>query len=313
MYHNKIPHGIMFHHFHGGKHIPSQGSISSDDLVKILEYIGVKRFLSPSEWLEGLSKKALKDEDLCLTFDDGLLSQADIALPVLEHYGLRGFWFVYSSVFEGQLANLEIYRLFRTKYFNKLDDFYEIFFKKSAEAGIPIAVEEKLLQEQRKNYPFYSVNDIKLRFLRDQALGPEKYEKLMDSLLADFRVSKRDLAKDLWMANSDLKYLSDGGHNIGLHSYSHPTALADLSFKGQLEEYQKNYFHLEKICGKNPVTASHPCNSYNEDTVKVLEQLGIQCGFRANMFPRQGAGKLNASNFEIAREDHANLMATLKA
>ena len=40
MYYNKLPHGIMFHHFHNEKYIPSRGSISGDDLKKLLEYIG---------------------------------------------------------------------------------------------------------------------------------------------------------------------------------------------------------------------------------------------------------------------------------
>jgi len=310
-YRKDIPHGIMFHHFHGDKHLPSQGSISSDGFKKILEYIGIERFLSPDEWLEKLFKKALKNEDLCLTFDDGLLSQIEVALPVLEHYGLRGFWFAYSGVFEGGIENLEIYRLFRTKYFSNINEFYGLFFKKAAEAGAPAEAEGKIISEQQKLYPFYSVNDIKFRILRDKILGPQKYEKLMDSLLADYRVSKEDLAKGLWMADNDLKYLSGSGHNIGLHSYSHPTTLAGLSFENQLGEYQKNYFHLEKVCGKKPVAVSHPCNSYNEDTMEVLGRLGIQCGFRANMFPCQEGGRLNASNLEIAREDHANLMRML--
>jgi peptidoglycan/xylan/chitin deacetylase (PgdA/CDA1 family) len=307
-YLKKVPHGIMFHHFHNEKHPKSQGSISEDDFVKILDYVGYDKILSPEEWLERLAKNKLGPEDICLTFDDGLLSQMDVALPVLERLNLKAFWFVYSSVFEGGIENLEIYRSFRAKYFNVIDDFYESFFKKVAEAGAQTAVEGRIIKEQQKLYPFYSVNDVKFRFLRDKILGQKRYEKLMDFMLEEYQITKQDLSKDLWMSNKDLKYLSDSGHDVGLHSYSHPTALADLFLQEQLKEYQKNYFHLERVCGKEPAVMSHPCNSYNGDTLKVLNQLGIICGFRANMFPRQEVDGLNASNLEFAREDHANLM-----
>lgn len=314
-YRNDIPHGIMFHHFHDGKHIPSQGSISSDDLKKLLEHIGIERFLSPDEWLEKLAKKELKNEDLCLTFDDGLLSQADVALPVLEHYKLKAFWFVYSGVFEGKLGNLEIYRFFRTKYFKNIDDFYNLFFERFAKLEVTAPanpdLEKEGVRELRRTFPFYSENDAKFRFLRDQVLGKENYENLTDSILEEYGADKSEIAKNLWMSDKDLRQLNNSGHLIGLHSYSHSTALADLSFQEQFEEYQKNYSHLEEVCGKKPVAMAHPCNSYSNDTLAILKQLGIGCGFRSNMFPKQDGGRPNVNDLEIAREDHANIIGVL--
>lgn len=308
-YPKKAPHGIMFHHFHNENHPKTKGAISKDDFKKILNYIGRERILSPSEWLERLAENKLKAEDLCLTFDDALLSQMGVALPVLEDYGLKAFWFVYSGVFEGQLENLEIYRLFRTKYFDNLDGFYQVFLKKVLESGLaekasPV-LEERAIGELQKIFPFYSRNDARFRFIRDKILGKENYEKVMDFILEEYGAVKRDLAKNLWMSNENLKQLNGNGHLIGLHSYSHPTALADLSYQEQFNEYQKNYLHLKQVLGKNPVAMSHPCNSYNEDTLKILNNLGIRCGFLSNMVYK------GVSNLEISREDHSNLMATL--
>src|SRR3990167_6501841 len=117
MHRREVPHGIMFHHFHGEGHYVGQGSISGREFEDILQFVGLKRILNPEEWLGRLETGQLKDEDLCLTFDDGLLCQFDVAFPVLEKYGLRAFWFVYSSVFEGKPSSkFEIYRVFRTKF-----------------------------------------------------------------------------------------------------------------------------------------------------------------------------------------------------
>ena len=42
-----------------------------------------------------------------LLFDDSVKSQIDIALPVLEEFKIKSFFFVYSSIFENQPDNLE--------------------------------------------------------------------------------------------------------------------------------------------------------------------------------------------------------------
>src|SRR5580700_8086460 len=98
--------GLMFHHFHGGVHPDVQGSISAAQFADILDFVGVKHILDPHEWCERATRGALGKLDLCITFDDSLRGQFDVALPVLESYGLKAFWFVYSSVFEGQFAPL---------------------------------------------------------------------------------------------------------------------------------------------------------------------------------------------------------------
>ena len=52
---------------------------------------------------------------------------------------------------------------------------------------------------------------------------------------------------------------------------------------------------------------SHPCGSYNEDTLKILNELGIELGFKQIMTiePEKGMKKINNSSLEIARQDHA--------
>ena len=70
----------------------------------------------------------LDKNNVCLTFDDAIKSQIDVALPVLEDLKIKSFFFVYSSIFEGQPDNLEIYRYFRTNYFESINQFYNKFY-----------------------------------------------------------------------------------------------------------------------------------------------------------------------------------------
>lgn len=305
----------MLHHFYNERHPQGQGSISQKDLEKILNFIGVHRILKPSEWLERLEKNKLNKGHLCLTFDDALLCQFEVALPVLEKYKLKAFWFVYSNVFEGHPEKMEIYRFFRVKLFQNIDDFYNIFFRKVFDSQfskrVKEVLDEKKIEKQIGYYRFYSVNDVKFRLIRDRALRKQDYESIMDTIILEYGLSMQNLSEGLWMSNDHLKHLSDNGYFVGLHSYSHPTVLAELSYQEQFEEYKRNYLHIKRVTGSNPVAMSHPCNSYNEDTIEILKHFGIRCGFRSSMFPKQVGGGLNSNRFEIARQDHANIMAII--
>ena len=54
----------------------------------------------------------------------------------------------------------------------------------------------------------------------------------------------------------------------------------------------------------------HPCGSYNQDTLKILSDLGIEIGFKQIMTieKEKGMKKINNSYLELAREDHSKIM-----
>lgn len=306
----------MFHHFHSGQHPKGQGSISGGEFENILHFIGIDRVLDPHEWMERLQKGMLRAHDLCLTFDDALLSQFDIALPILTKYNLKAFWFVYSNPFDGAPSKFEVYRALRCRYFRDIDKFYNAFFRLvfDSEYGekARTIIEGTDITAKQRAYPIYSVADIHFRLIRDHVLPAYAYENIMDGMIKAAETSIEELSTGLWMTNEHLKYLHDRSHHIGLHSYSHPMALSELSLQDQQEEYQRNYAHIKQICGIPPLAMAHPANSYNETTLAILMQLGIQCGFRANMSPPREGEPLNRTPLEIAREDHANIIRMMK-
>ncbi len=123
----------MFHRFHASNLLPrSQGSLNEIEFDLILQNVGIENILSPDEWIFKIKSNTLKSNDLCITFDDGLKSQYDIALPILDKYGLKAFWFVFSSVFHGQVDNNEIYNIFITSFYESFDDFFYEFIKFSS-------------------------------------------------------------------------------------------------------------------------------------------------------------------------------------
>ena len=306
----------MLHHFHDARHPASQGSISAQEFEQILDFVGPQRILTPQEWLARLDRGALRPEDLCLTFDDALLSQIDIALPVLQRYRLRAFWFVYSSVFEGHFSRFEVYRAFRSRCFENTEDFFADFTKRVLGSTFAqkarAALQDEQIDRMRSTFPFYSRGDVEFRLIRDRALTPQEYDAFMDDWLAESGIGLADLARGLWMKDEHLRELAREGHVIGLHSYSHPMVMASLPYEEQLNEYKNNVRHIESALSVAPLAMAHPANSYSDVTLQVLSSLGIRCGFRSNMSPSKPGEPLNANRLELAREDHANIMRRLR-
>ena len=132
MKNNSYTHSIMFHHFHDQKHPQGQGSLSSNDFEEMLDYLSIKhKILGADIYLSRFENNKLKNDEICLSFDDALLCQSEIAAPILDRRGIKAFFFVYSSPLCGDPDRLEIYRHFRTTQFSAIDEFYNQFFFKS--------------------------------------------------------------------------------------------------------------------------------------------------------------------------------------
>ncbi len=317
---NNFYHGIMFHHFHDDlAHKKGQGSISKDDFYKIIKFIGRENILDADIFFDKLKKNQLKEKDVCFTFDDAIKCQADIALPVLEDFKIKSFFFIYTSLFEKKPDNLEVYRYFRMNYFDNVEIFYssfyeilnknlEDFFKKNA----------NVVEKNKKKFPYYSIGDIKFRLIRDNFIKKEEYEKTMQILMEQKKFNPKEFYKKLFFDKNDLVNLDNLGHSIGLHSHSHSTLIEKLSYEEQKIEYEKCLSIISKIINKSEKDIkfmSHPCGSYNNDTLKILKDLGIELGFKQIMTieSEKGMQKINNSFLEIARQDHSDILKKIKS
>jgi hypothetical protein len=56
------------------------------------------------------------------------------------------------------------------------------------------------------------------------------------------------------------------------------------------------------------IAMSHPCGNYSGETLAILAGMGIKKGFRSNM-----AVDGIRSALEVPREDHANVLAEMRA
>lgn len=301
----EAPHGLMFHHFHDLRHPRGQGAIDAACFEAVLTRIGLDRILPAGEFLRRAIAKELRRGDLCITFDDALRCQYDVALPVLRRRNLTAFFFVYSGVFEGHREPLEIFRYFRTVAFPDIDRFYAAFDAAIADSQHADLVAQESagvdFSAHLAEVPVYTLADRRFRYLRDRVLGPARYTDVMWRMIRNAGYDNLIPSELLWMDDANLRELHSEGHVIGLHSYSHPTELKAMPISDQRGEYHRNAAHLLRVTGQKPIAMSHPCNSYGPDTLELLRQMGVVIGFRANM------AKTDFSELEMPRIDHAIL------
>lgn len=278
--------GVIFHHFVGMGHPYIQGALTAEQFDELLTSVGVHKFLDPVSWATARMNGTLGDDQHCLTFDDALQSQIDIALPVLESHGLKAFFFVYSSVLEGHTELFEIYRYFKNQYYDSIEAFYLDFYAELAMQLGAAAFRDELASEQAhdylRQYSFYSDADRRFRYVRDCLLESRQYESIMARLMAARGTSPTSVADNIWIGLEGLKRVRSGGHLIGLHSHTHPTNMVTMPREQQEFEYTSNMDCLSRVLGYRPDTMAHASGSYNQDTLEILRALGVKLGFRSD-------------------------------
>ena len=287
----------MFHNFHDRNHKRIQGSISKDQFVKILKYVGRKNILDSNIFLEKINENKQKTREVCLTFDDGIKNQIEIILPVLEDMKIKSSFFVHSSIFQNKIDFLEVFRYFRNTFYKHINEFYLDFYKElDTNFNNFFNKNSKLILNIKKKSSFYSFEDIKFRLIRDNYLGYSKYKEAMIQLMEKSRFDYKKIYKELVFNKKDLKLLADLGHIVGSHSHSHPVDMSKLSYDKQMKEYKKSISILTSIIGTPVNTMSHPSGNYNINTLKILKKLKIEMGFYDKMVAEKKYLKYEKNN-----------------
>lgn len=309
-------HGLMFHHFHNGKkHIASQGSITGDEFYRMLLFYKTKfNLISAPEWYARAVSGKLKANDVCITFDDALRCQFDIALPILEKLGLKAFWFICTAPLSGQTIKMELYRYYRFKQFANMNELFRAFDEswQKSDYKNKIRLGLKTFNPKRcfSRYVLYTKEDKKFRHIRDHILKEREYESIMDKMVEKSGLDMEKISKLLWMDKNCIKKLHAKGQMIGLHSHTHPTNLIALTKSAQKSEYETNLSVLNSITHSKINVMSHPSNSYNKNILNILSALNIKIGFRVGFWPSKHAKMF--PNLQFPRLDHAFLIKEIR-
>ncbi|KGX83293.1 polysaccharide deacetylase family protein [Pontibacillus marinus] len=72
-----------------------------------------------------------------------------------------------------------------------------------------------------------------------------------------------------------VKMIDEQGHEIGNHAFNHPD-MKNLSAEESQKQIQDTNKILESITGKKPKWFAPPSGSFNEDVIKVADELGME-------------------------------------
>lgn len=278
----------MFHSFEGLQHPAMPGAISADQLSEILTDADRRYKLhDAADWARKARKGQLAAGDVCITFDDGLRCQFDVALPVLASFDRTAFWFCPGAPLEGRLIRSDIHKLIIATHFKDFDAFFDAFQECCAETRWKDAFEQAISLPDAESYlsewKFYSRAERLYRYVRDIQPGDTCCNEVFDQLIVRLGFSYTEVSRQMWLSSENLEELEGAGHVIGLHSYNHPMRLDLLDADMQLEEYQENARVLCDILARAPDCVSHPCNAFTDATLSILERMGMRVGFRADM------------------------------
>jgi len=201
-------------------------------------------------------EKIIDNQKYTLTFDDRLQSQ-ELALDMLKRKGIQAYFFV------NHHNEMEQDRATRDRLG---EGFYAWFFRQFEVMMLPHIVPLTMPDSFLAQYKFYSYEDRLYRYFRDIAY-PEIHDIIMKP--------HREMVELL-----DLNKLKD--HKIGMHSFSHPRRMENLSRDDQFKEYLDNLNYIFETTGQLADSMSHPMGSYNNDTLSVLRELGVLIGYRAD-------------------------------
>ena len=124
----------------------------------------------------------------------------------------------------------------------------------------------------KDNIPIYSVKTSgnQVAITLDAAWGADKTETILD-ILDKYKIKATFFVTGMWADANPmvLKEISDRGHEIGSHSYTHKD-FATLSDAEIVKELDRTADAIERITGKRPTIFRAPYGSWNARIVDVV-------------------------------------------
>lgn len=125
--------------------------------------------------------------------------------------------------------------------------------------------------------PVYSVEreDPTIALSFDASWGAEHTDEIL-ATLDRYGVKTTFFLVDLWMDEypDKVKAIDGGGHEIGLHSATHPHFTA-LSEEQMIEELNKNRETVKKLTGKEAALFRPPYGDYNDSVIRTVSSAGL--------------------------------------
>jgi peptidoglycan/xylan/chitin deacetylase (PgdA/CDA1 family) len=280
---------IMYHYIQDDDSTPPYGYYHLDitDFRRQLDYFQSNYdIISRKTFIDTIrGDRSPKEEDLVLTFDDGLVDHHKHALPELIDRGLWGLFYVPAGPYLNDMI-LDVHRI------------HALLGAHGgavvSEALTDIVTETMISNDHREQF-----NSVVYQKQNNQT-GVEHTKRLLNYYIDDkvrsdvLDTLEKQLSdnltqpEDIYMSESQIRDLVDSGMHVGSHSVTH-TAMSKLSVEDQRQEITNSFnFLSEFLCGTSVRSYCHPYggpHSYHNETISLLKGTGYLFGFDVDSRP----------------------------
>lgn len=275
---------LGYHGVSEGPYAHFSGGHTTAHLAAQLRFL--KRHLRPArleEIVEPVSRgEAPPAGTFAITFDDGLVSNAVLAVPLLRDLGLPATFFVPSALI-GSSDDLWVYSL----------------------REILAAWPSPSLPEEPGVWPAIRMTDETSRWVAyfrvKQALklNQDRRGELLDRLAGESGGYPRPPHHDRVVGPEKLREMSQAGFGVGAHSRTHPI-LARLEPALAKEEIEGSRREIEALLGRPVLDFAYP-NGYVGDFDDTTCRLVAEAGYRCALTTEQGTVRRGDDRLALRR------------
>lgn len=240
-------------------------------------------FISIQEVIDSVENCSnIPEKSVLLTFDDAYSDHYTNVFPVLDKHKIKGcFYTPAKAIVENTVLDVNKIHFVLASVDDKsliLNDL-KILLKKYKEQ-YKLYDFSYYFRKLAQDDPYDSKEVVFIKRLLQVDLPEELRMKMVDYLFEKYTgMSEQSFSKELYMSEAQLQHMISQGHHIGNHGYNHYW-WNSLSEKDMKKELESSMAFLQRIgVDMNNWTACYPYGSYDDQSIKMLEEMGCKLAF----------------------------------
>ncbi|KAF2333112.1 polysaccharide deacetylase family protein [Flavobacterium daemonense] len=239
-----------------------------------------------------------KENNLLVTFDDGLKEQFDFALPILDELNIQALFFVNSINFE----NKKVSTVHKTHLLRSIISSSELRMKLSEIDNFDFLEDE--MQRARAIYIYDDEDNATLKYILNFKLNYKEQEFIIEDLFKKY-FNELEVLETLYLSEQNLKYLA-AKECLGSHTHSHyPLGLLnsdDIKF-----ELANSKSYLENLTDSKIDILSYPYGT-SEACTKQVADIAKDEGYKIGFTTTRGINTLAENHLLLNRFDCNDLI-----
>lgn len=220
------------------------------------------------------AKNGSEERYYSITFDDGLKSQCQNAVPILKKYSTHATFFPIIKTLNGIIPTTHKIHILLS---NISSDEFIDFSNKFLEGQFPKEPQKYFVPKghrispDRRLYEDVSTANLKEVFV---SLPNDILEQLVNSYFARLELNEQEYCRNLFMSQQEIKTLEEEGFTIGNHTYEH-YSVNTLSPDELRSDINKSRRYFEKILRNPQNIFCYPHGILHTETPRIIEDLGF--------------------------------------